>query len=84
MNFYTAKQIAEQWNLSVQQIRKYCKIADILHISNNIYIWQTLTIAKTQTFFKTKNTKKHRFFAPIFCGKILSIFEDKFYANSAH
>lgn len=25
MNFYTAKQIAEQWNLSVQQIRKYCK-----------------------------------------------------------
>ena len=25
MNFYTAKQIAEKWNLSVQQIRKYCK-----------------------------------------------------------
>lgn len=25
MNFYTAKQIAETWNLSAQQIRKYCK-----------------------------------------------------------
>ena len=25
MNFYAAKQIAEKWNLSVQQIRKYCK-----------------------------------------------------------
>ncbi len=25
MNFYTAKQVAQKWNLSVQQIRKYCK-----------------------------------------------------------
>lgn len=25
MNFYTAKQIAEKWNLSVQLVRRYCK-----------------------------------------------------------
>ena len=25
MNFYTAKQIAEKWHISPQQVRRYCK-----------------------------------------------------------
>lgn len=39
MNFYTAKQIAEKWNLSVQQIRKYCKegkIKSAIDVSPNV------------------------------------------------